>query len=81
MTNDSKLEPYFSRIRYTPEQKRLWFRDREGVLFGFGVGFFIFLKIPILGVLIYGIAEASTAYLSHMILSRPKCGGRTSMIS
>src|SRR5262249_43258676 len=58
-----QLDPYFSRIHFTKEQKLQWFKDREGVLFGFGVGFFIFLKIPLVGVLIYGIAEASTAYL------------------
>ena len=66
-----QLEPYFSRIRYNKEQKKLWFRDREGVLFGFGVGFFVFLKIPLLGVLIYGIAEASTAYLITKITEPP----------
>jgi hypothetical protein len=65
------LDPYFSRIRYTSEQKRLWFLDREGLLFGFGVGFYIFLKIPLLGVLIYGIAEASTAYLITKITEPP----------
>ncbi|KAG8629358.1 hypothetical protein KVT40_003223 [Elsinoe batatas] len=65
------LDPYFKRIRYTPEQKKVWFRDREGVLFGFGVGFFIFLKIPLLGVLIYGIAEASTAFLITKITEPP----------
>ncbi|KAK5279680.1 hypothetical protein LTR16_007477 [Cryomyces antarcticus] len=65
------LEPYFSRIRYTKDQKRMWFRDREGVLFGFGVGFYLFVKIPLLGVLIYGIAEASTAYLITKITDPP----------
>ncbi|KAL8949434.1 MAG: hypothetical protein Q9222_004457 [Ikaeria aurantiellina] len=65
------LQPYFSRIRFNKEQKRLWFRDREGLLFGFGVGFYIFLKIPLLGVLIYGIAEASTAYLVTKITDPP----------
>ncbi|KAL8869819.1 MAG: hypothetical protein Q9174_003984 [Haloplaca sp. 1 TL-2023] len=65
------LEPYFSRIRFSKEQKRLWFHDREGLLFGFGVGFYIFLKIPLLGVLIYGIAEASTAYLITKITDPP----------
>ncbi|KAF2495719.1 hypothetical protein BU16DRAFT_397753 [Lophium mytilinum] len=65
------LEPYFSRVRYTKEQKKQWFRDREGVLFGFGVGFFIFVKIPLVGVLIYGIAEASTAYLITKITEPP----------
>ncbi|TKX21679.1 hypothetical protein C1H76_6175 [Elsinoe australis] len=65
------LDPYFKRVRYTPEQKKTWFRDREGVLFGFGVGFFVFLKIPLLGVLIYGIAEASTAFLITKITDPP----------
>ncbi|KAI9822290.1 MAG: hypothetical protein M1827_000008 [Pycnora praestabilis] len=65
------LEPYFSRIRFTKEQKQRWFRDREGLLFGFGVGFYVFLKIPLLGVLIYGIAEASTAYLITKITDPP----------
>ena len=49
----------------------MWFRDREGLLFGFGIGFYIFLKIPLLGVLIYGIAEASTAYLITKITDPP----------
>ena len=63
--------PYFSRVRFSPEQKRAWFRDREGVLFGFCVAFYAFLKIPILGVLIYGIAEASTAFLITKITDPP----------
>ena len=49
----------------------MWFHDREGLLFGFGVGFYIFLRIPLLGVLIYGIAEASTAYLITKITDPP----------
>ncbi|KAF2455252.1 hypothetical protein BDY21DRAFT_396485 [Lineolata rhizophorae] len=65
------LEPYFSRIKFSKEQKRKWFKDREGVLFGFGVGFFIMLKIPLLGVLVYGIAEASAAYLITKITDPP----------
>jgi hypothetical protein len=65
------LEPYFSRIHFTKEQKKHWFHDREGLLFGFGVGFYIFLRIPLLGVLIYGIAEASTAYLITKITDPP----------
>lgn len=65
------LEPYFSRVPYTKDQKKQWFHDREGVLFGFGVLFFVFLKIPLLGVLIYGIAEASTAFLLTKITDPP----------
>jgi hypothetical protein len=65
------LEPYFSRIHFSSSQKKQWFHDREGLLFGFGVGFYIFLRIPLLGVLIYGIAEASTAYLITKITDPP----------
>ncbi|QSS60994.1 transmembrane protein [Histoplasma capsulatum] len=65
------LEPYFSRIKYTKEQKRLWFRDRAGVLFGFAIGFYTMLTVPLLGVLVYGIAEASTAYLITKITDPP----------
>lgn len=65
------LEPYFSRIKFTKEQKRHWFHDREGLLFGFGVGFYIFQRIPLLGVLVYGIAEASTAYLITKVTDPP----------
>ncbi|KAK5138079.1 hypothetical protein LTR08_005877 [Meristemomyces frigidus] len=65
------LEPYFCRINYTSLQKRAWFHDREGVLYGFALAFFVILKIPLLGVLIYGIAEASTAYLITKITEPP----------
>ena len=65
------MVPYFTRIRFNPQQRRQFFRDREGVLFGFALGFYIFLKIPLLGVLIYGIAEASTAYLITKITDPP----------
>ncbi|KAI8957200.1 formamidase [Daldinia sp. FL1419] len=65
------LEPYFARIYFTKEQKRNWFRSREGLLFGFGIGFHTLLRVPLLGVLIYGIAEASTAYLITKITDPP----------
>lgn len=65
------LQPYFSRVPYSSEQKRKWFRDREGVLFGFGVVFFALVKIPLIGVLVYGIAEASTAFLITKVTDPP----------
>ena len=65
------LEPYFARVHLTKEQKRNWFRSREGLLFGFGVGFYVLLQVPLLVVLIYGIAEASTAYLITKITDPP----------
>ncbi|KAF7563764.1 hypothetical protein G7046_g374 [Stylonectria norvegica] len=65
------LEPYFARVHFTKEQKRNWFRSREGVLFGFGLGFYLLIKVPLVGVLVYGIAEASTAYLITKITDPP----------
>lgn len=65
------LEPYFARVRFTSEQKRNWFRSREGLLFGFGIGFYILLRVPLLGVLIYGIAEASAAFLITKVTDPP----------
>lgn len=65
------LEPYFARVQFTKDQKKRWFRSREGVLFGFSLGFYLLIKVPFLGVLIYGIAEASTAYLLTKITDPP----------
>jgi hypothetical protein len=65
------LVPYFNRIQFDPEQKKRWFKDREGVLFGFAITFTLFLKIPLIGVFIYGVAEASTAYLITKITDPP----------
>ena len=65
------LEPYFARIHFTKQEKKKWFHDREGILFGFGIGFYILLRVPLLGVLIYGIAEASTAYLVTKVTDPP----------
>ncbi|KAK8015890.1 transmembrane protein UsgS [Apiospora marii] len=65
------LEPYFSRVHMNKAQKKNWFHSREGLLFGFGIGFYALLRVPLLGVLIYGIAEASTAYLITKITDPP----------
>lgn len=65
------LEPYFTRVQYTKAEKKKWFMAREGVLFGFGLGFFFLMKIPLFGVVMYGIAEASTAYLITKVTDPP----------
>ncbi|KAL1899138.1 hypothetical protein Sste5346_003060 [Sporothrix stenoceras] len=65
------LGPYFSRVHFSAKQKRNWFSSREGILFGFGAGFYVLLRVPLVGVLIYGIAEASTAYLVTKITDPP----------
>jgi hypothetical protein len=71
ITDYMQLEPYFSRVKFTSEQKRRWFRDREGVLFGFAFAFTVVLRIPYIGVLMYGVAQASTAYLVTKITDPP----------
>ncbi|KAL9058726.1 MAG: hypothetical protein Q9162_001594 [Coniocarpon cinnabarinum] len=65
------LQTYFSSRTMMRELKRKWFRDREGVLFGFGAAFFVMIKVPLVGVLVYGIAEASTAFLLTKITDPP----------
>jgi hypothetical protein len=65
------LEPYFHRVHFTKQQKKIWFIDRSGVLFGFSAAFAVMVKVPLFGVLIYGIAEASTAYLITKITEPP----------
>ncbi|EFX05585.1 formamidase [Grosmannia clavigera kw1407] len=65
------LGPYFSRVSFSAAQKRSWFHSREGLLFGFGAGFYMMLRVPFFGVFIYGIAEASTAYLVTKITDPP----------
>lgn len=67
----NQLEPYFRRVHFTPQQKWHWFHDRQGVLFGFAFGFYLMLRMPIVGVFMYGIAEASTAYLVTKITDPP----------
>ena len=76
-TNASQLKPYFSRIRFNADQKRLFLMERQDVLFGFSLGFFILLKVPLLGTVpvVYGIAEASTAYLITKITDPPPAPG------
>ncbi|RHZ49347.1 hypothetical protein Glove_522g16 [Diversispora epigaea] len=55
------LEPYFGRIQYDSETKRKWFREREGILFGFSIVFYPLIRLPLVGMLFYGVAQAATA--------------------
>ncbi|OAA54824.1 formamidase [Niveomyces insectorum RCEF 264] len=68
------LAPYFARVRFAGAQKRTWFESRAALLFGFGAGFYVLLRIPLVGVLVYGLAEASTAYLVTKITDPPPAG-------
>ncbi|CAG8511958.1 2195_t:CDS:2 [Funneliformis caledonium] len=57
------LEPYFGRIHFDSNERRKWFREREGILFGFSIGFYPLVRIPLLGMLFYGVAQSATALL------------------
>jgi hypothetical protein len=63
------LEPYFARITFTDAQKREWFKQREAALFGFGLAFYLAIRLPLLGPLAYGIATASAAFLITKVRS------------
>lgn len=65
------LDPYFSRVPFTSSQRRRWFQSRAGILFGFGLAFNVLVRVPLVGVLVYGVAEASTAYLVTKITDPP----------
>lgn len=67
------LLPYFARVGggFTTYQKAKWYREREGVLFGFALPFFLLMRIPYIGVLSYGIASSSAAFLVSKITHPP----------
>ncbi|CAN6634640.1 hypothetical protein TRVA0_014S02652 [Trichomonascus vanleenenianus] len=65
------LSPYFSRVPFSRVEKEHWFSAREGIMFGFGAGFYLLLRIPFLGVLVYGFAEASAAFLLTKVSDPP----------
>lgn len=65
------LSPYFNRVPFSKAEKDQWFGARDGIMFGFGAGFYMLLKIPFIGVLVYGFAEASAAYLITKVSDPP----------
>lgn len=66
------LLPYFSRVRFTKMEKEQWIKSREGLLFGFGLFYFSMVKrFPWVGLLTYGFAESSVAYLITKVSDPP----------
>ncbi|GES88744.1 transmembrane protein UsgS [Rhizophagus clarus] len=57
------LEPYFGRIHFDAEVRRKWFMEREGILFGFSMGFYPLVRLPLFGMLFYGVAQSATALI------------------
>jgi len=66
------LLPYFSRVKFTKMDKDQWIKSREGLLLGFGYCYyFAIFKFPWVGVLIYGLAQSSMAYVITKISEPP----------
>ncbi|KAF9975256.1 hypothetical protein BGZ73_001147 [Actinomortierella ambigua] len=65
------MDPYFLRLGMTHYQKRKWFNYRKSVLLGFGVVFYIGCSVPVVGVAIFGLAQASSAYVLQTLADPP----------
>jgi len=65
------LDPYFIRIGMNHYLKRKWFNYRKSVLLGFGVVFYVGCSIPIIGVAVFGLAQASAAYVLQSLADPP----------
>ncbi|KAF9963167.1 hypothetical protein BGZ65_005436 [Modicella reniformis] len=65
------LDPYFIRIGMNHHQKRKWFNYRKSVLLGFGIVFYVCCSIPIIGVAVYGLAQASSAFVLQSLADPP----------
>ncbi|KAI7894858.1 uncharacterized protein EV154DRAFT_497226 [Mucor mucedo] len=65
------LAPYFVRMRMSHREKRAWFSGRKDVLFGFSAIAYIIIRLPIVGILGYGIAQAAAAYMLTVVTDPP----------
>ncbi|KAG0174699.1 hypothetical protein DFQ30_003169 [Apophysomyces sp. BC1015] len=61
------LEPYFVRMNMDHTEKRKWFSARKDILFGFSAVVYIMIRLPIIGFINYGIAQAAAAYILTMV--------------
>jgi hypothetical protein len=57
--NREVLEPYFCRVKMTPEEKIRWFKTYEPLLFGFMGLFYILFLQPWYGPLFFAIAQGA----------------------
>ncbi|KAI8090015.1 uncharacterized protein BX664DRAFT_334491 [Halteromyces radiatus] len=61
------LEPYFSRMGMTHQEKRQWCDGRRDILFGFSAMAYLLIQIvPIFNFLAYGVIQASASYMVLM---------------
>ncbi|SGZ52605.1 CIC11C00000001280 [Sungouiella intermedia] len=66
------LLPYFSKVKFSKMDKDQWIKSREGLLLGFSMCYYTaIIKFPWVGLLIYGLAESSMAYMIRKISEPP----------
>ncbi|KAF9430374.1 hypothetical protein BGZ76_000857 [Entomortierella beljakovae] len=65
------LDPYFIRVGMTSFQKRKWFNYRKSALLGFGIVFYVGCSFPLVGVAIFALAQASSAYVLQHLTDPP----------
>ncbi|CAO0789433.1 unnamed protein product [Mucor circinelloides] len=65
------LAPYFVRMRMSHREKRRWFSGRKDILFGFSGIAYIIIRLPIVGIIGYGIAQAAAAYMLTVVTEPP----------
>ncbi|KAG7721421.1 hypothetical protein KL949_001153 [Ogataea haglerorum] len=65
------LRPYFKCLPFNFQQREQWYLSRIGCLYGFSLMFYLLLRLPIIGLLVYGVAEAATGHLTTKISDPP----------
>ncbi|KAI7901244.1 uncharacterized protein BX663DRAFT_475722 [Cokeromyces recurvatus] len=65
------LSPYFIRMQMSHKEKRRWFSGRKDRLFGFSAIAYIMIRLPMVGILGYGIAQAASAYMLTIVTEPP----------
>lgn len=65
------LAPYFVRMHMSHKDKRRWFSGRKDVLFGFSAIAYLIIRLPIVGIIGYGIAQAAAAYMLTVVTEPP----------
>jgi hypothetical protein len=63
--------PYFVRMHMSHKEKRSWFSGRKDILFGFSAIAYIIIRLPFVGILGYGIAQAASAYMLTVVTEPP----------
>jgi len=62
------LDPYFDKLRYSFAEQRSYVKERQQVLLGFGLPLSFAMAIPLLGPLLFGLAQAAAGRLVGEIL-------------